>query len=95
MSEFSAYGLGGSQNPVYYDDFDNTGLLSLVEDINKSKLEDDADDFLTGAMAEIKQSDIDLMKTRGGKLLDYDTFKTISGNDSLTPAEHAQLKATV
>ena len=46
-------------------------------------------------MAEIKQSDIDLMKTRGGKLLDYDTFKTISGNDSLTPAEHAQLKATV
>jgi len=44
---------------------------------------------------EIKQSDIDLMKTRGGKFLDYDTFKTISGNDSLTREEHAKLKATV
>ena len=44
---------------------------------------------------EVQQSDIDLMKTRGGKFLDYDTFKTISGNDSLTREEHAKLKATV
>ena len=55
MSEFSAYGLGGSQNPVYYDDFDNTGLLSLVEDINKSKSEDDDYDpiFDNALMAKI------------------------------------------
>jgi hypothetical protein len=33
MSEFSAYGLGGSQNPAYYDDFGNEGLLSLTEKV--------------------------------------------------------------
>ena len=65
-----------------------------INAITEIKVDDKVVTF-TGAMAEIKQSDIDLMKTRGGKLLDYDTFKTISGNDSLTPAEHAQLKATV
>jgi len=46
-------------------------------------------------VTEIQQRDIDLMKTRGGKFLDYDTFKTISGNESLTEEEHAKLKAMV
>jgi len=32
MSEFSAYGLGGSQNPAYYDDLGNEGLLSLLKE---------------------------------------------------------------
>ena len=31
LSEFNAYGLGGSQNPVYYDDLDNEEILKLTE----------------------------------------------------------------
>ena len=135
MSEFSAYGLGGSQNPAYYDDLGNEGLLSLTETVttdtnDDSEIEEKYGQYLMDAppnpltleqfknalegikegtlpntstsmlpadnlRVEIKQSDIDLMKTRGGKFLDYDTFKTISGNDSLTREEHAKLKATV
>ena len=45
MSQFSAYGLGGSQNPVYYDDFTNEGLLSLTENVVKD----------TGDQAEIEK----------------------------------------
>ena len=46
-------------------------------------------------VAEITQKDIDMMKTPVGQMMDYDTFKTISGNDSLTPEEFLQLRATV
>jgi hypothetical protein len=34
MSQFNAYGLGGSQNPVYYDDLGNEGILSTEESKN-------------------------------------------------------------
>ena len=41
MSEFSPYGLGGSQNPSYYDDFDNEFIneVSEIKPIQKFKKE--------------------------------------------------------
>ena len=46
-------------------------------------------------VAEITQKDIEMMKTPVGQMMDYETFKTISGNDTLTQEEFQQLKATV
>ena len=52
-------------------------------------------DFFSNAMAEITDKDIEIMKTPTGKMMDYDTFKAISGNESLTPQEFEQLKSQV
>ena len=135
MSQYSGYGLGGSQTPTYYSDFGNEGLLSLTQTVptntdDDSEIQQKYGEYLMDAppnpltlqefknaldsikegtlpntstsmfpannlVTEIQQRDIDLMKTRGGKFLDYDTFKTISGNESLTEEEHAKLKAMV
>jgi hypothetical protein len=42
---------------------------------------------ISDKVADVSQKDLDLMKTRGGKLLDFDTFKTITGNETLTESE--------
>ncbi len=79
-------------NPLTLEQFKNA-----LEGIQKGTLPNTSTSMFpsNNLRVEIQQSDIDLMKTRGGKFLDYDTFKTISGNESLTEEEHAKLKATV
>jgi hypothetical protein len=52
-------------------------------------------DFFSNAMAEITDKDIQMMNTPVGQMMDYDTFKAISGNESLTPQEFEQLKSQV
>ena len=53
--------------------------------------------FRTGPtlVAEITDKDRQMMQTPVGQMMDYDTFKTISGNDTLTPQEFEQLRSTV
>jgi len=46
-------------------------------------------------VAEITDKDREIMQTPVGQMMDYDTFKTISGNDTLTPQEFEQLRSTV
>ena len=52
-------------------------------------------DFFSNAMAEITDKDKQMMNTPVGQMMDYDTFRTISGNDTLTPQEFEQLKSQV
>ena len=52
-------------------------------------------DFFSNAMAEITDKDKQMMNTPVGQMMDYDTFKAISGNDTLTPQEFEQLKSQV
>jgi len=52
-------------------------------------------DFFSNAMAEITDKDKQMMQTPVGQMMDYDTFKTISGNDTLTPQEFEQLRNEV
>jgi hypothetical protein len=46
-------------------------------------------------VAEITDKDRQMMETPVGQMMDYDTFKTISGNDTLTEQEFNQLKTQV
>ena len=46
-------------------------------------------------VAEITDKDRQMMNTPVGQMMDYDTFKTISGNDTLTEQEFNQLKTQV
>ena len=50
---------------------------------------------LSNAMAEITDKDKQMMQTPVGQMMDYDTFKTISGNDTLTQEELQQLRSMV
>jgi len=47
---------------------------------------------ISDKVADVSQKDLDLIKTRGGKMLDFDTFKTITGNETLTEQEFEGLK---
>ena len=47
---------------------------------------------ISDKVADVSQKDLDLMKTKGGKLLDFDTFKTITGNETLTEDEFEGIK---
>ena len=78
-------------------DFLGRKNLNDLEGINTRVNLNDYTGINNGIMqvAEITQKDIDMMKTPVGQMMDYDTFKTISGNDSLTPEEFLQLRATV
>lgn len=49
-------------------------------------------DFFSNAMAEITDKDRQMMQTPVGQMMDYDTFKAISGNETLTPQEFEQLR---
>ena len=49
-------------------------------------------DSLVGARADISQKDIDLSKSKGGRTLDLETAKMLSGNPTLTQEELTQLK---
>lgn len=52
-------------------------------------------DFFSNAMAEITDKDREMMQTPVGQMMDYDTFKAISGNETLTPQEFEQLRNEV
>jgi len=52
-------------------------------------------DFFSNAMAEITDKDRQMMQTPVGQMMDYDTFKAISGNETLTPQEFEQLRNEV
>ena len=43
--------------------------------------------------ADVSQMDLDLMKSRGAKMLDFDTFKTLSNNPTLTQEEFEGIKS--
>tara|TARA_B100002019_G_scaffold73325_1_gene63343 strand:- start:291 stop:1319 length:1029 start_codon:yes stop_codon:yes gene_type:complete len=92
QEKYGRYLMDAPPNPLTLEQFKNA-----LEGIQKGTLPNTSTSMFpsNNLRVEIQQSDIDLMKTRGGKFLDYDTFKTISGNDSLTEEEHAKLKATV
>ena len=45
------------------------------------------DDFLDNARADVSKKDLDALKMRGSSMLDLDTFKTITGNSTLTQEE--------
>jgi len=92
QEKYGRYLMDAPPNPLTLEQFKNA-----LEGIKEGTLPNTSTSMLPpkNLVTEIQQSDIDLMKTRGGKFLDYDTFKTISGNESLTEEEHAKLKATV
>ena len=69
---------------------DDTGIQYSVPSANPEEY-----DFFSNAMAEITDKDIQMMNTPVGQMMDYDTFKAISGNESLTPQEFEQLKSQV
>ena len=46
-------------------------------------------------MADVSRKDLDLMKARGAKMLDFDTFKTLSGNPTLTEEEFEVIKSGI
>jgi hypothetical protein len=46
-------------------------------------------------VAEITNKDREMMQTPVGQMMDYDTFKAISGNETLTPQEFEQLRNEV
>ena len=52
-------------------------------------------DFFSNAMAEITDKDRQMMQTPVGQMMDYDTFKAISGNETLSPQEFEQLRNEV
>ena len=97
MSQFNNLGLMG-QVPEDFEDekISLTSFIKPEDTIGRVNL-NDYTGISNGIMqvAGITQKDIDMMKTPVGQMMDYDTFKTISGNDSLTPEEFLQLRATV
>jgi CRISPR/Cas system-associated protein endoribonuclease Cas2 len=89
QEKYNRYLLDAPPNPLTFNEFKNA-----LEGISTPKISSLPNDGIM-QVAEITQKDIDMMKTPVGQMMDYDTFKTISGNDTLTPEEFQQLKATV
>ena len=50
---------------------------------------------ITNQVADVSRKDLDLMKARGAKMLDFDTFKTLSGNTTLTEEEFEGIKSGI
>ena len=48
---------------------------------------------ISNLVADVSQKDLDLMKSKGGKMLDFETFKTLSENPTLTREEYEGIKS--
>jgi len=90
--KYGSYLMDAPPNPLTLEEFKNA-----LESIKEGTLPNTSTSMLpaNNLLAEITQRDIDMMKTPVGQMMDYDTFKTISGNDTLTQEEFQQLKARV
>ena len=90
QEKYNNYLLDAPPNPLTFDQFKNA-----LEIISTPKISSLPNNDGIMQVAEITQKDIEMMKTPVGQMMDYETFKTISGNDTLTQEEFQQLKATV